>query len=359
MDKDLRASLLWPLQQSEKISADVIQKAAERLDEISTNVEVFNELKLRLQKLQSIVESSEEKYTDTERKLIRACINIFLAKNARKAGMISEEEYVFQSTYLIEHIHEDRWMNGAYDAELAPISAALDEIRGEYDVDPDEDLTSSEGLLEFQELNNQYGEILSQALTSTLREFSLNGLADMREQDLDKYELLRERGRRALLHRDEKLEVLGDIINGHEENARRAVESQAYSAAIIVLGAAMEGLLLFRCLQAPEKAKQVAKTFPRKPGNDPLRWSFNTLIAVCLKSGWLSPIATSMAAYDSDKLAHFLREQRNLVHPGKQIRSSPWIEINENEYKSVEAIYFLLKANIMDDSRLLTPLLPE
>ena len=352
MDKDLRAFLLGPLQQSEKISADAIQKAAARLDEVALNVEIFNELKPRLQKLQNIVENSEGKYTDTERKLIQACINTLFAKNARKAGLISEEKYIFQSTYLIEHIHEDRWMNGAYDAELAPISAALDKIRKEYDLDPDEDWTSGKGPLEYQKLNNQYGEILSQALTSTLREFSLNDLADMREQDLDKYEQLRERGRRALFHEHEKLEAVEDIVNGHEESARRAVESQAYSAAIIVLGAAMEGLLLIRCLKAPERAKQVAKTFlkSKKPGNDPLRWSFNTLIEVCLKSGWLSPIATSIAAYDSDKLAHFLREQRNLIHPGKQVRSRAWIEVNEEEFKSVEAIYFLLKKNIIDDS---------
>jgi hypothetical protein len=92
-------------------------------------------------------------------------------------------------------------------------------------------------------------------------------------------------------HKDELALVLKDVIVRYEEDARRAASARSYSAAITLLGAGMEGVLLLRCLRSKKKALGVATALPkrRRPRftDDPRTWSFQTLIDVCLAAGWL------------------------------------------------------------------------
>src|SRR6185436_19402096 len=104
-----------------------------------------------------------------------------------------------------------------------------------------------------------------------------------------------------------------------EADARRAAAIGAYAAAVSLLGAGLEGLLLLRCLRSKKKAIRVAKSLPKadRPGKptEPTTWRFDQLIDVCLKAGWLPRVNTNVAVYESGGLAHLLRDMRNHVHP--------------------------------------------
>ena len=74
--------------------------------------------------------------------------------------------------------------------------------------------------------------------------------------------------------------------------------------------------------------------------------TFETLIEVCLEAGWLPPVETSVARYDTAGLAHLLRLMRNHVHPGRHAREKPWSETDEREYQDADAIYVVLPSTL-------------
>ena len=157
---------------------------------------------------------------------------------------------------------------------------------------------------------------------------------------------MRERGRRTVFHSNELILAIRDVVLRYEDEAKEAAKIGAYSAAIICLGAGIEGLLLFRCLRSKKKAGQISQTLlkrvrPRSP-DDPTTWTFETLIEVCLKAGWLPPVETSLARYNVSALAHNLRLMRNYVHPGRQAREQPWSEADKRDYQDANSIYVVL-----------------
>jgi hypothetical protein len=170
------------------------------------------------------------------------------------------------------------------------------------------------------------------------------------ETNTQEFDRLRERGRRSVFHHGEYVLALKDVISQSERDGRKAAEVGAYSAAITSLGGAVEGLLLLRCLRSPHKAVRIAKKLPRRliprQADDPTTWSFEVLVEVCFAAGWLPPLDSSIAQYDSSALAHRLRRLRNYVHPGKRARERPWAETDEREYEDVEAIYVLLDSTL-------------
>jgi hypothetical protein len=175
---------------------------------------------------------------------------------------------------------------------------------------------------------------------------------DLHEQNRAEFKRLRERGRRSVFHRDELASSIRDIVVRYEEDARKAAFAGAYSAAVTLLGAGIEGLLILRCLRSNQKALRIAQELPKplrsraRNLEDPSRWTFEVLIEVCLKAGWLRPVSTEIADFDTAGLAHLLRSMRNHVHPGKHARERPWLETDERDYKDAEAIYVALLSTL-------------
>jgi hypothetical protein len=192
--------------------------------------------------------------------------------------------------------------------------------------------------------------VLDRHFLETLREFGLNDLADLRERNPEEYERLWERGRRSVFHQDELILALRDIVVRYEEDAKRAASASAYSAAVTLLGAGVEGLLLLRCLRSKNKAGRTARELPRRYRprypDDPTTWNFDSLIEVCFRAGWLPPVATAVADYNPADLAHLIRRMRNHVHPGKHARDRAWIETDERDYRDAEAIYLILLSTL-------------
>jgi len=315
-------------------------KALGTLDETALGEDLVRQLRGTLASDQRNKEKNRWKDPATAKKSVN------LAEALYASRRISTQEFVFYAVNPVEGIHEARWLDGTYDAELRPIDGALNAIREQHGLEPDEYWLVGDAPDEYVRLETEYEAILDRKFIKTLEEFGLRELIQLRKENREKFDLLRERGRRSVFHRDELKLAIRDIALRYENEARQAANVGAYSAAIICLGAGIEGLLLLRCLQSKKKASRVARSLPsrikpRSP-DDPSGWSFETLIEVCLAAGWLPPVETSFARYNVAGLAHVLRRMRNYVHPGRRAREQPWSEADVRDYENADAIYVVL-----------------
>lgn len=342
MDQKVRKHLLKPLvQRSQRtIDRNALLDALGKLEERALGEHLLSELRSFLQSTRNSNPENLWKDPIEVKKAVR------MAEVLYRSRRISKQEYVFYVINPIEIIHENRWLNDVYDTELGPINQKTKEIEIQHGLAPNEYWPRGKGPKEHTKLIKIYDDILESKFIETLREFGLNELADMREKDLLQFEQLRERGRRAIFHQNEQIAVIRDIVVRYEEDARRAASIKAYSSAITAIGAAVEGLLILRCLKSPKKALWTAKKLKRpvRPQDDPdpASWSFDRLIQVCSKAGWLPPFETETLKVDAAGLADFIRKLRNYVHPGKLSRERPWSEVDHRDFNDAEAIYTVL-----------------
>jgi|SRR3954463_11395518 len=345
MDKELRRYFLRPLARRQHSSdRKALVAALERLDSRSLGEDLLSQLQ------DVIAEMGKDRKSSIREDPVAVAKSVTLTRVLYMSRRISTQEYVLLAVSPIEWVHSDRITDGYYDSDLEPISKAIDKIREAHGLRGGEFWLKGEGPKEYEQLNRQYEAIIDKHFIKTLSEFGLNDLADLREKDPEEFNRLRERGRRSVFHKDELVPALRDIVMRYEEDARKAASAKAYSAAVTLLGAGVEGLLLLRCLRSKKKACRIAQELPRKQRprspEDPTTWFFDNLIEVCLKAGWLPPVSTELAKYDSAGLAHLLKLMRNHVHPGRYVRERPWIETDEQDYQDAEAIYLVLLSTL-------------
>ena len=272
-----------------------------------------------------------------------------------EARRINTQRYVFLAIWEAEMMREERWMSGQYDEQLIPIGKAMKKIEKENGLKDDEYWRIGEGPEEYELLNKQYNAVLNQKFIQLLKEVGLSDLASMKRNDPSELDRLYERGRRSAVHANEYSAALRDIVIRYEKDAQHAASVKAYTAAITLLGAGAEGLLLLRCMRSKQKARQLAKELPNKKRpqhpDDPTKWTFEQLIEVCLRADWLVPIETTIGKISTAGLAHVLKNMRNQVHPGRLARESPWLEIEERDYLDAEAIYRVLLSTMIKQKR--------
>jgi hypothetical protein len=99
---------------------------------------------------------------------------------------------------------------------------------------------------------------------------------------------------------------------------QRAFISQCWKSVIILCGGAIEAILTDLLLANSPQAQTNSKA-PSKP--DITRWDLSDLIKVSVDLDLVSP--------GVDKLSHSLREYRNLVHPGNEIRKNLTFDAEE------------------------------
>lgn len=95
--------------------------------------------------------------------------------------------------------------------------------------------------------------------------------------------------------------------------AQRCAHVDAYTAAVIMMGSILEGLLLARALLSPPSAYQSQKAPKDKAGKTPAihDWTLSALIDVAADVGWIKT--------DRSKFSHALRDSRNVVHPWQAV----------------------------------------
>jgi len=95
--------------------------------------------------------------------------------------------------------------------------------------------------------------------------------------------------------------------------AQRCAHVEAYTAAVIMMGSILEGLLLARAQLSPAEAYQSQKAPRDKTGKAHAihDWTLSSLIDVAADHGWLK--------VDRSKFSHALRDSRNVVHPWQAV----------------------------------------
>jgi len=104
--------------------------------------------------------------------------------------------------------------------------------------------------------------------------------------------------------------ALRTIIERDYAEIQRAYISECWKSVIILCGGAIEAILA-DLLISNETAAKATKSAPKN--SDITRWDLSNLIDVAVK--------LSLVSAGVEKLSHSIREYRNLVHPGNELRN--------------------------------------
>lgn len=127
---------------------------------------------------------------------------------------------------------------------------------------------------------------------------------------------------------------LRKIIERDYFEIQRAFVVQCWKSVIIMCGSAMEAILLDLLKQDEETAKSSQKA----PGENNLeKWSLNDLIEVAID---LELVTEGIA-----KLSHPVREYRNIIHPGNEIRNK--IEFGKEEARIAIEVLNILHRDLL------------
>ena len=108
------------------------------------------------------------------------------------------------------------------------------------------------------------------------------------------------------------------IIERDYSEIQRAYIAQCWKSVIILCGGAIETILT-DLLESNENTAKSSKSAPKEP--DIKRWDLSQLIGVAVE---LKLVSTAV-----EKLSHSLREYRNLVHPGAELRNKLGFDAEE------------------------------
>jgi hypothetical protein len=111
---------------------------------------------------------------------------------------------------------------------------------------------------------------------------------------------------------------LRKILERDYQEIQRAYNAKCWKSVIIVSGGAIEAILTDLLLQHESRAKSATKA-PKL--QDLTRWDLSDLINVSVELG--------LASQATEKLSHSVREYRNLVHPGNEIRNKLTFDAEE------------------------------
>lgn len=226
-------------------------------------------------------------------------------------------------------------------------------IEEEHGLKSEEFWRLGEGPSEYQELNVQYVEILRGHLVSTFIEFGEDKLATLLEADETAFErLANERWERLSEFGPSTPSTAADELRlTYEKESVKAADGGAFYAACALLGAALEALLLRECYrnhEAVTKAREDLPASKRPRQSDPSRWSLSELVSIATAAGWPPQVAVGInTLIDMSRWSHLLREFRNLLHPGRQLRIlGAGTRLAQAEYEDARAVYNFVKSTL-------------
>jgi hypothetical protein len=340
----VRRALLRPLLRRKAAPA-----GAKRVQVAFRDLEARANASAALRQLAEIAKHS--KYDPSEvNNLDAVAARISLAHALHVARRLSFQEYLFILDAASEALFIGRMDSGTY-PELRRLAKKMQAVEAAHGLTKDEYWRNSDAPPEYRALAKKWDRAARDCEAGVLHELDASKRAHaLFNNDPREFDRLRERGRRAFFHKDETVAALNDTILRYEGEAKAAAGAKAYTAAVILLGAAVEGMLIVRCLNSRRKARQVATELPRakrpKEGSAPSSWRFETLIEVCLQAGWLPAVDLRSVSVLPDGLAHTIRQMRNFVHPGKAATERPWIEVDAFDFADAECIFTALFATI-------------
>jgi hypothetical protein len=170
------------------------------------------------------------------------------------------------------------------------------------------------------------GKAANRILDKTKKALSQTKVDVYRELQINSHSLRSKIARRATPNREDRRTktsvpevsfmqqgVLRDFAARMAEEACLCFDARAYTATAILAGSAMEAILLDALQRRPRAAGQ----------NDLAERPLSDLIQLALRSGLIGQSTT--------KLTHWIRENRNLLHPGRVLRQKRTVEREESE----------------------------
>ena len=275
---------------------------------------------------------------------------ILTAQSAEKSGIFKSSYCFFLRSYAIESVNEYRLQNNDYE-EIASLYNLIDSIKKREGLGDDEYWRLGEGPEQnFWELDKQFSQALDDRMECALREYGLDGMANLWSRNRNKYDSEREKGRVLSLGKLSDIDHVIDIQMQFEAEAEACAECGAYYAATTMIGSAIEALLLSACLKNNKKASVAWSLLPKqdRPKNkDPMEWRLADLILIAEAAGWLP----KFEKIDDDNLLlirlqlNLMRCLRNLIHPSLNLsdRLGPNMK---SMYSNALATYVLMKSHL-------------
>lgn len=125
--------------------------------------------------------------------------------------------------------------------------------------------------------------------------------------------------------------TLREILTRDYLEIQKSIISGALKATIILCGGSIEAILLDLLKKDEENTRASAKA-PSEQNLD--KWSLNDLIEVAVDK--------NLVAGEIAKLSHSVREYRNLIHPGLEIRGTLKVESEEAKI-AIEVLNILIR----------------
>lgn len=270
------------------------------------------------------------------------------AESGMAAGAIPPSYSFFLQVYAAETVHERRILDGLYNSELEEVTDRMDAIRQKEGLDNDEFWPIGEGPEGWDELEVEYSQVLDTKFEDILREFSLDGIANLHQADRKTYDARREEGRLLSFEDYPELTVLRELQTQFEAEAELCANRRAYYAALVMVGSAIETALLAACLNRRDDAKRARDRLPdrkRPSRSNPKDWTFAQLATVAGEAGWLPDFEVADGTLRARSLVDTMRKLRNLVHPACHLSNTRVANI-ELEFENARAAYVLLKRHL-------------
>lgn len=126
-----------------------------------------------------------------------------------------------------------------------------------------------------------------------------------------------------------KDESLRAVLQSDYREMENDVVVRSWKSVIILCGALIEGMLTDALGDDPDRARETEGASKKA---DLLEWDLNNLILVAVNLG--------VVTAGVEKLSHSLREYRNLIHPGNQVRRK--LTFDENEASIARSIFSMV-----------------
>ena len=150
------------------------------------------------------------------------------------------------------------------------------------------------------------------------------------------------------------------LVTRYHTEAQICAEAGAYLAACVMLGAAIEGALVSMA-EAEELRPDVERASSAvrdKKGVlvPPDEWSFGQLLALARELEWLPAnllpdedidLDEALERGDVGDFVEYVREVRNLVHPGKYAREYPDVSIGDDHYADCYTVFELVVESLL------------
>lgn len=114
--------------------------------------------------------------------------------------------------------------------------------------------------------------------------------------------------------------------------------AEVYLAGCFTLGAVLEGILLAMVKCYPEEVEQAVKALnakTEKVSGPPENWSLTILLKVSFAAGWIPFKGTNDPDQGElgDWLLNYVKEPRNMIHPGRKIRYYEDVKLSKKHFK--------------------------